>query len=96
MKLSFLPADLLLRKEENGLFTVSLQGNEILRCRSGKKAIALFNDLKREFEEKFPPHALSPAAKAEILQRTIGDELVKHNSLKTEQKKKPARSRTFG
>jgi hypothetical protein len=96
MKLSFLPAELYLREEENRYFTVSLQGNEIFRGRSGKKAITLFNELKKKFEEEFPSHELSPDAKAEILQRTIGDELVKHNSLKTEQRKKPARSRTFG
>lgn len=96
MKLSFLPADLYLHEEENRYFTVSLRGKEIFRGRSGKKAIALFNELKKGFEEKFPAHDLSSEAKAEILQQTIGDELVKHNSLKTDQKKKPARSRTFG
>ena len=96
MKLSFLPAELHLREEENRYFTVFLQGNEIFRGRSSKKAITLFNELKKKFEQQFPSHDLSPEEKAEILQRTIGDELVKHNSLKAEPRKKPARSRTFG
>ena len=95
MKLSFLPADLHLRKEENGHFTVSLRSNEIVRCRSGKKAIAVFNELKKDFEEKFPPHDLSSEEKAELLQHTIGDDLMKYNSLSPMQKKR-ARPRTFG
>jgi hypothetical protein len=74
VKLSFLPADLHLRKEENEYFTVTLGSEEILRCRSGKKAMGVFNSLKNDLEKKFPTHNLSPEEKAEILRRTIADE----------------------
>jgi len=93
--MSFLPADLHLT-EENGVFTITMEGQEIFRSGMSKRAIRKFNDLKKEVQEKYPTHDLSPEEKAEILQRAIGDSLVGHNSLKTEPTKKPARSRTFG
>ncbi len=97
MKLSFIPADLHLVTEQDGEFKVTLQGAEILRSRSSKKALSKFHELKKQLEPNFPTHDLSAEEKAEILQRLITDGLVKHNSLKPEQKKSAARgTRTFG
>ncbi len=65
--------------------------------RQARKALKKFNEVKKELEEKFPTHELSVEEKSELLQRSIIDSLVKHNSLKPERKKSAARStRTFG
>ena len=97
MKLSFVPADLHLSTEQDGQFKVTLQGTEIFRSSSSTKALRKFNEVKKELEEKFPTHDLSVEEKKELLQRSISDSLVKHNSLKPEKKKSAARStRTFG
>ena len=97
MKLSFVPADLHLSTEQDGQFKVTLQGTEIFRSSFSTKALRKFNEVKKELEEKFPTHDLSVEEKKELLQRSISDSLVKHNSLKPEKKKSAARStRTFG
>ena|ERR1022692_3227986 len=98
VKLSFIPADLHLDTEANGQFKVTLQGTEIFRSTSSTKALKKFNEVKNELEEKFPTHDFSSAEeKQELLQRSIADSLVKHNSLRPEKKKSAARgTRTFG
>ena len=97
VKLSFVPADLHLSTEQDGQFKVTLQGTEIFRSSFSTKALRKFNEVKKELEEKFPTHDLSVEEKKELLQRSISDSLVKHNSLKPEKKKSAARStRTFG
>lgn len=97
MKLSFLPGELFLETGEDGSYRLTLNGQEIFRGRSKKAAIAKFNQIRREMEELFPPHELSPEEKAEVFRRMIGDSLVQHNSLGGRAKKKSAGStRTFG
>ncbi|HYL63751.1 MAG TPA: hypothetical protein VE077_14120 [Candidatus Methylomirabilis sp.] len=97
VKLSFIPADLHLDADQDGQFKVTLQGTEIFRSSSSTKALKKFNEVRKELEEKFPTHDLSVEEKSELLQRSIMDSLVKHNSLKPEEKKSAARStRTFG
>lgn len=97
MKLSFIPADLHLSTDLDGRFKVTLQGTEVHRSSSSAKALKKFNDIKKELEEKFPTHGLSAEEKKELLQRALGDHLVKHNSLKPEKKKSAARgTRTYG
>jgi hypothetical protein len=97
VKLSFIPADLHLSTAEDGQFIVTLQGAEVFRSPHRKKALREFNSIKEALEEKFPKHDLSPEDRAQLLRQFIADGLVKHNSLKPEQKKNAARStRTFG
>ncbi|HEY2546980.1 MAG TPA: hypothetical protein VGI46_13010 [Candidatus Acidoferrum sp.] len=97
MKLSFLPADLHLT-EKDGQFVVTLRGSEIFSSFHKKKAVERFNSLKRELEEKFPRNKLSPEEIAAVLQRSIADSLVGHNSWRPEErnKKKINSTRTFG
>jgi len=73
-----------------------MQGQEIFRSSIGSRAIKKFNGIRKEVENNYPTHDLTAEEKAQILQRSIADGLVKHNSMKTEPAKKPARSRTFG
>lgn len=97
MRLSFIPADLHLDADPSGQFKVTMQGTEIFRSPSSTKALRKFNEVKKELEGKFPTHDLSVEEKSELLQRSITDSLVKHNSLKPEKKKSAARAtRTFG
>jgi len=97
MNLSFVPADLHLRKAENGSYVVTLSGQEILSTRSQRGALTKFNSLRTELEKRFPARELTPEEKAELLQREIKDSLVGHNSLGGRKKKTSAGgTRTFG
>lgn len=97
MKLSFMPGELHLNKEDSGSYVVIVQGVEILRTSQERKALAKFNALRREMEAQFPPHELSLDEKRTILQRWITDSKVAlaHNSLRVP-KKKISTTRTFG
>lgn len=97
MNLSFLPADLHLRKDDNGKFVVTMSGQEILSTKSERAALAKFNSLRTEMEKRFPARELTAEEKAELLQREIKDSLVGHNSLGGRKKKTSAGgTRTFG
>lgn len=97
MNLSFLPGDLHLKKREDGTFAVTMSGEEILATKSKRAAIAKFNGLRRELEERFPAREPTEEEKAELLKREIGDTLLGHNSLGGRKKKSTAGgTRTFG
>ena len=97
MKLSFLPGALFLTQTEDGTYSVTLEGQEILRTRSQRSAVAQFTKLRQEMETRFPARELTPEEKNDILQRHIADALVGHNSLGGRKKKTTAGStRTFG
>ena len=97
MKLSFLPGDLYLTKNENGMFVVTMSGQEILVTKSQRSALMKFNALRAELEQKFPAREITAEEKAELLQREINDSLLGHNSLGGRKKKTTAGgTRTFG
>lgn len=97
MNLSFLPADLHLRKSESGFYVVTMSGRDILSTKSQRVALSKFNSLRTELEERFPAHQLTSEEKAELLKREIKDSLVGHNSLGGRKKKTTAGgTRTFG
>lgn len=97
MNLSFLPADLHLSKNADGLFIVTVAGQEILRTKSQRSALSKFNALRTELERKFPTQEPTPEEKAELLHREINDSLLGHNSLGGRKKKTTAGgTRTFG
>jgi hypothetical protein len=86
MNLSFLPGDLHLSKSADGIFVVTMSGQQILSTKSQRSAVAKFNALRAELEEK-----------AELLHREINDSLLGHNSLGGRKKKTTAGgTRTFG
>jgi hypothetical protein len=97
MNLSFLPGDLHLTNSEEGAFIVTIAGEQILATKSKWAAIAKFNALRREMEERFPAREPTPEEKAELMRREIGESLVGHNSLGGRKKKMTAGgTRTFG
>jgi hypothetical protein len=97
MNLSFLPADLHLLKDQTGLFIVTMAGQQVLSTRSQRSALAKFNSLRAELEEKFPMREPTAEEKSELLQREINDSLLGHNSLGGRKKKTTASgTRTFG
>lgn len=97
MKVSFFPGQLFLDSANDGTLYVTLNGEEILRTRSEKAAVAKFKALREEMERRFPPHELTPAERAEAFKRMVQDSMVRHNSLGGRKKKTTARStRTFG
>lgn len=97
MKLSFLPGALFLNRSDDGTYLLTVEGEEILRTKSQRAALAEFSKLRQEMETRFPARDLTPEEKKEILQRSIADSLVGHNSLGGRKKKTTAGStRTFG
>lgn len=97
MNLSFLPGDLHLYRNQDGLFVVKLAGQEILSTRSRRSAVSRFNSLRAELEARFPVSEPTAEEKASLLQREINDSLLGHNSLGGRKKKSTAGStRTFG
>lgn len=97
MNLSFLPGDLHLAKQTDGTFTVKMSGQEILRTKSQRTALAKFNALKAELEKEFPMREPTPEEKAQLLRKEIDDSLLGHNSLGGRKKKTTAGgTRTFG
>ena len=97
MKMSFIPGDLHLSKDQRGEYVVTLAGDEVLCTRSEKAAVSRFKHLRTEMESKFPARELTAEEKAEILRLAVADSLVAHNSLGGRQKKTTAGgTRTFG
>lgn len=92
-----MPGDLHLAKDADGLFVVTLRGQEVLSTKSQRSALAKFNALRTELEKKLPMHVPTAEEKAELLQREINNSLVGHNSLGGRKKKTTAGgTRTFG
>ena len=81
MNLSFLPGDLHLSKNANGLFVVAMCGQEILSTKSQRSALAKFNALRAELEKKFPMREPTVEEKIELRQWEMNDPLVGYNSL---------------
>ncbi|MFQ5694941.1 MAG: hypothetical protein ACE5HB_03040 [Terriglobia bacterium] len=97
MKLAFLPGKLFLAQVDNSTYVVTLQGEEQLRCRSRKQALARFNELREKLGQEFPSKELSEEEKKQLLRKEIADSLVGHNSLGGRKKSKSAaKTRTFG
>ena len=98
MNLSFLPGDLRLLKDAEGLFVVTVAGQAILRTKSQRSALSKFNDLRTELERKFPTRLPTPEEKAELLQREINESLFGANAPRVRKKRKTTAggTRTFG
>jgi len=80
MNLSFMPGDLHLARNADGMFVVTMRGQEILSTKSQRTALARFNALRAELEKELPMHEPTAEEKAELLQREINNSLVGHNS----------------
>lgn len=97
MKLSFLPGNLHLSTNIDGLFVVTMGGRELMSTKSQRAAIARFNAIKADLELRFPMQEPTSEEKAKLLQREINNSLVGHNSLGGRKKKTTAGgTRTFG
>jgi hypothetical protein len=97
MNISFLPGDLHLSKNVDGLFIVKMAGREVLSTRSQRAALAKFRALRTELEKEFPAREPTAEEKAALLRREINDSLLGHNSLGGRKKRTSAGgTRTFG
>lgn len=97
MNLSFLPGNLHLTKNANGIFVLTMRGQEILSTKSQRSALARFNALRADLEKTLPVHEPTAEDKAALLQREINNSLVGQNSLGGRKKKTTAGgTRTFG
>jgi hypothetical protein len=98
MKLSFLPGKLDLSKEQNGDYLVTVAGQELLRTRTEKKAVAKFNALRKELETQFPIRKLGPDEKRAVLEKYLMDytAVQVRASTKPPKKERIKGTRTFG
>jgi hypothetical protein len=98
MKLLFVPGDLHLKKEPDGTYLVTMQGQELLRTRVEKQALARFNTLRKELEVQFPTRELTPVEKRAILGKYLLDYKAAEvrASTKPPKKNKVKGTRTFG
>ena len=94
--MSFIPGDLYLTEETSGFFTVTFQGAIVLKSKTKKMAIAKYDAIRNELQVQFPARDVTPEEKKELLRKASLDSMVPHNSLRSELKKKPGRTRTFG
>lgn len=97
MNLSFLPGDLHLKKAQDGSYWITVQGKEILRTRSEKKAISEFNKIRKEMESQFPARELSREEKTQLLLKYISESQGVSKFARVRKKKYVPRStNTFG
>jgi hypothetical protein len=97
MNLSFLPGDLHLSRNAEGLFIVTVAGQAILRTKSQRSALSKFNALRTELDSKFPTRVPTPEEKAELLQQEIKESLFGAKShVRKKRKSTAGGTRTFG
>ena len=94
MRLYFKPADLLLEKTSEGDYILKVGDKVLGTFKWPKRALAEYNRVRSELDQKLPLHEPSDEEKRKMLASHIADNLVRHNSIRTP-KKKPAKSRTF-
>jgi hypothetical protein len=94
--LSFLPAELFLKETEEGVFVVSMRDEELLRTGSSAKAVAKFNDVRRQLESKYPAGELTAQEKAELFQKHLSETILQQSTYRPRKKLKPGSTRTFG
>jgi hypothetical protein len=93
MRLFFAKADLLLL-EEGDQFVLSMGTNVLGKFGREKKAVAEFNRIRRELEEKFPPAELSESDRRAAYQAFVSKFMIGRNL--SDNKNRPNKSRTFG
>ena len=97
MNLSFLPGDLHLKQDADGVFVVTMCGQKILVSHLRNVALAKFKTLRADLEKRFPQREPTAEEKAELLHQYINNSLLGHNSLGGRKKKTSAGgTRTFG
>jgi hypothetical protein len=87
MNLSFLPGDLHLAKNAEGVFIVTMAGQKILSTKSERYALFTFRSLRTELENRFPPREPTAEEKAELLSNEVADSI-----LRVGEEKKPSAS----
>lgn len=94
--MSFIPGDLHLLTDENGEHVLTLAGNEVMRTRSEKKAMARFKQLRTEMETKYPARELTPQERAAMFQAAIAEAIVGSSTVRKRKKSTARGTRTFG
>jgi hypothetical protein len=96
MRISFVPGELYLTEDANGFYTVTFRGSVILKTKAKKTAMAKYDAIRKELAAQYPTPEFTPQQKEELRRQASLDSMLSHNSLRTELKKKPGKSRTFG
>lgn len=96
MKMSFIPGDLHLSKDEHGDYVLMLAGQQVLRTRSEKNATARFKELRTEMETRYPARELTPEERASMFRAAVAESIVGSSSVRKRKKSTARGTRTFG
>jgi hypothetical protein len=96
MKMSFVPGDLYLTEDAKGFYTVTFRGSVIVKTKAKTAAVAKYDAVREELAVQYPTPELTAQQKEELRRQAALDSMLSHNSLRSELKKKPGKSRTFG
>ncbi len=93
VRLYFAKADLLLARDGEQ-YVLSMGTAVLAKFSHEKKAVAEFNRIRRDLEEKFPPAELSDSDRRAAYQEFVSKFMIGRNL--SDKKQKPNKSRTFG
>lgn len=99
MNLSFFPGDLHLRKDEDGVYSITLNGEQVFTSKIEKKALTEYNKIRKEMETKYPARELTSEEKRKLLQQYVEEGKAGQDQLgrpKAVRKVKRGSTRTFG
>jgi hypothetical protein len=99
MNLSFIPGDLHLHKDADGLYSITLGGEQVFTSKVEKRALAEYNKIRKEMETKYPARELTSEEKKKLLQQYVEEGKSGLNQLgrpKSVRKVKRGATRTFG
>lgn len=76
MRLTLFPGGLILLKQGEE-FVITIEEQEIFRSRVEKAALAKFNGIRHDMEEKYPATKLTKEQKQEALKRLVEDQVLR-------------------
>jgi hypothetical protein len=76
MNLSFVPGELYLRENAEGVFIVTVAGRKVLSTKSRRSALGRFHNLRAELEKKSPAQEPTAADKSELLRNEVSESIL--------------------
>ena len=98
MKLAFMPGKLFLEQLSDGSYSLTMEDEELLNTKNERHAIKMYNKIRKEMEEKYPPSVMSVEEKrAKFFSWVYGQfKDIPRESKKAGRKYQPGSTNTFG
>jgi hypothetical protein len=75
---------------------VRVKDQEIVRTKSQKNAVSVFNRIRREMKKQFPDRPATQEEKQQLLKSVLNDSLVDPYTVRKKKKSTAKGTRTFG